>query len=149
MISQNTKEAYSEIDDFLELLDEDTKEKVPEYLRKFFKDNKDKDYRKRIISDISIKDQNLKEETLALIAMLNLKYWCKDEEERQRLIKIYSDNEEKYNEFLDKEKISDVIFKNNKTDNQESENLQNIEITKYKKETFIKKLLRKIKGMFK
>lgn len=149
MISQNTKEAYSEIDDFLELLDEDTKEKVPEYLRKFFKDNKDKDYRKRIISDISIKDQNLKEETLALIAMLNLKYWCKDEEERQRLIKIYSDNEEKYNEILDKEKISDVIFKNNKTDKQESENLQNIEITKYKKETFIKKLLRKIKGMFK
>lgn len=149
MISQNTKEAYSEIDDFLELLDEDTKEKVPEYLRKFFKDNKDKDYRKRIISDISIKDQNLKEETLALIAMLNLKYWCKDEEERQRLIKIYSDNEEKYNEILDKEKISDVIFKNNKTDNQEYGNLQNIEITKYKKETFIKKLLRKIKGMFK
>lgn len=27
MISQNTKEAYSEIDEFLELLDEDTKEK--------------------------------------------------------------------------------------------------------------------------
>ena len=149
MISQNTKEAYSEIDEFLELLDEDTKEKVPEYLRIFFKDNKDKDYRKRIRPDVSIKEQNLKEETLALIAMLNLKYWCKDEEERQRLIKIYSDNEEKYNEFLDNEKISDVIFKNNKTANQESENLQNIEITKYKKETFIKKLLRKIKGMFK
>lgn len=81
--------------------------------------------------------------------MLNLKYWCKDEEERQRLIKIYSDNEEKYNEFLDKEKISDVIFKNNKTDNQEYENLQNIEITKYKKESFFEKLLRKIKGKFK
>ncbi len=42
-------------------------------------------YSKEIKPNQPIKDQNLKEETLALIAMLNLQYWCEDEKEKQRL----------------------------------------------------------------
>lgn len=152
MISQNIKEAYSEIDEFLNLLDEEDRNKVPEYLRKFFKDNKDLEYVKEIKKDIPIKEQNLKEETLALIALLNLKYWCDDEEERQRLIKIYSENEEKYNEILEKDKISDVIFKTNEEkeiNNKKLENLQNVGISKYRKKSFFEKLIEKIKKIFK
>lgn len=152
MISQNIKEAYSEIDEFLKLLDEEDRNKVPEYLRMFFKDNKDPEYVKEIKKDIPIKQQNLKEETLALIALLNLKYWCDNEEERQRLIKIYSENEEKYNEILEKDKISDVIFKTNKEqeiNNKKLENLQNVEISKYRKKSFFEKLIEKIKNIFK
>lgn len=152
MISQNIKEAYSEIDEFLKLLDEEDRNKVPEYLRKFFKDNKDLEYVKEIKKDIPIKQQNLKEETLALIALLNLKYWCDDEEERQRLIKIYSENEEKYNEILEKDKISDVIFKTNEekeTNNKKLENTYNVGVVKYRKKSFFEKLIEKIKKIFK
>lgn len=152
MISQNIKEAYSEIDEFLKLLDEEDRNKVPEYLRKFFKDNKDLEYVKEIKKDIPIKEQNLKEETLALIALLNLKYWCDDEEERQRLIKIYSENEEKYNEILEKDKSSDVIFKTNEEkeiNNKKLENTYNVSVVKYRKKSFFEKLIEKIKKIFK
>lgn len=152
MISQNIKEAYSEIDEFLKLLDEEDRNKVPEYLRKFFKDNKDLEYVKEIKKDIPIKEQNLKEETLALIALLNLKYWCDNEKERQRLIKIYSENEEKYNEILEKDKISDVIFKTNEEkeiNNKKLENTYNVGVVKYRKKSFFEKLVEKIKKIFK
>lgn len=87
MLSVNTRQAYTEIDNFIELLDEYNRNKVPKKLREFFKREKDNTYTKIIDPNIPIKEQNLKEETLALIAMLNLQYWCEDEEEKRRLKK--------------------------------------------------------------
>ena len=40
------------------------------------------------------------EETLAIIAMLNLKYWCEDKNERERLKQIYRNNEKEYQELV-------------------------------------------------
>ena len=101
-------------------MDSYDKNKVPESIRKYFKKEKSKNYNKIIDVNKPIKDQNLKDETLAIIAMLNLKYWCDDEEEKKRLMIIYSENEKKYqNELKEKydiEKIfelkPDVIFTN-------------------------------------
>jgi len=87
MLSANTRQAYTEIDNFIELLDEYNRNKVPKKLREYFKKEKDNTYTKTINPNIPIKEQNLKEETLALIAMLNLQYWCEDEEEKRRLKK--------------------------------------------------------------
>ena len=110
------KQTYSEIDEFLELLDEKTKNEVPAKLREFFKKEKDNDYHKEIDPNISIKEQNLKKETLALIALLNLEYWCKDEKEKERLKKIYANNENKYQEELREKYNPDNIFKNANTE---------------------------------
>ena len=71
-----TRQAYSEIDEFLRLIGEEQQNEIPEKLREFFKDNKDPEYHKNIDKDVPIKDQNLLKETLAIIAWLNLKYWC-------------------------------------------------------------------------
>lgn len=90
-ISATTRQAYTEIDNFIELLDENNKNKIPKKLREYFKREKDNNYVKIIKPNQSIKEQELKKETLALIAMLNLQYWCEDEKER--LIKIYNENE--------------------------------------------------------
>ena len=87
MLSANTRQAYTEIDNFIELLDEYNRNKGPKKLREYFKKEKDNTYTKTINPNIPIKEQNLKEETLALIAMLNLQYWCEDEEEKRRLKK--------------------------------------------------------------
>ncbi len=57
-----------------------------------------------------IKEQNLLEETLAIIALLNLKYWCDDDYEKQRLKKIYARNEKIYQEVFQVEFDSDKIF---------------------------------------
>ncbi|MGE5472609.1 MAG: hypothetical protein ACM3UU_00100 [Ignavibacteriales bacterium] len=91
-----TRQAYSEIDAFLKILDDYTVNKIPPKLREFFEREKDKNYVKEISTDIPISEQNLKKETLAIIALLNLKYWCDDEEEKVRLKKIYAENEKTY-----------------------------------------------------
>ena len=84
-ISINTRQAYSEIDEFLGLLSIDQRNMIPQKLRELFSREKDKEYIKGIDPTIPIKEQNLKEETLGLIALLNLEYWCQDELERERL----------------------------------------------------------------
>ena len=100
-VKVSTKQAYAEIDEFLELLDEQTRNEVPIKLRQLFKEEKDKEYHKQINPNIPIKEQNLKSETLALIALLNLQYWCKDENEKERLKQVYSNNENKYQKELE------------------------------------------------
>lgn len=111
MISTTTRQAYSEVDEFIELLNDKDKQKIPEDLRKIFKTEKDKEYKKGIDLNIPIKDQNLKRETLAIIAMLNLKYWCEDEKEREKLKKIYEKNEIEYQEGQRRKYNPDEIFK--------------------------------------
>ena len=115
-ISINTREAYAEVDNFIECLDSYDKNKVPESIRKYFKKEKSKNYNKIIDVNQPIKDQNLKDETLAIIAMLNLKYWCDDEEEKKRLMTIYSENEKKYQNELNEKYDIEKIFeeRNNK-----------------------------------
>ena len=91
---EKDRKTYAEVDAFINLLDEYDRNKIPQKLRNFFKTEKDPNYRKEIDPNVPISEQNLKEETLALIAFLNLKYICEDETEKERLKKIYSENEE-------------------------------------------------------
>lgn len=145
-ISTDTRQAYSEIDTFISLLTEEEQNEIPKKLREFFKTEKDKEYVKDINIDIPIKDQNLKEETLALIAMLNLQYWCKDEEEKKRLMKIYSDNEKKYQEELREKYNPDNIFK--KKEEICTENVENkFQVVEYK-ESFFRRIKNKILKFF-
>ena len=137
-ISINTREAYAEVDSFIECLDSYDKNKVPESIRKYFKKEKSKNYNKIIDVNQPIKDQNLKDETLAIIAMLNLKYWCDDEEEKKRLMTIYSENEKKYqNELKEKYDIEKIFEERN---NKKLENYQEKNLSKIKKESFWDKL---------
>ena len=99
-VSINTRKAYSEIDEFLGLLSEEQRNKIPKKLREFFKEEKDQEYKKGINPNIAIKNQDLKEETLGIIALLNLQYWCEDENEKQRLKEVYEKNEQVYQEML-------------------------------------------------
>lgn len=105
-VSFSTRQAYSEVDSFLELLDEADRNKIPIKLRNLFRQEKDKNYIKKIEVNIPIEEQNLKEETLAIIALLNLKYWCDQEEEKERLKRRYARNERIYQEELEKNSYS-------------------------------------------
>ena len=110
-ISINTRNAYAEVDNFIECLDLYHKNKVPDDIREYFKKEKNKNYNKMIDINQPIKNQNLMDETLAIIAMLNLKYWCDDEEEKKRLMTIYSENEKKYQNELKEKYDIEIIFK--------------------------------------
>ena len=64
-----------------QMIDEQ-RDKIPQKLREFFKEERDTNYIKGINPTKPIKNQNLKEETLGIIALLNLQYWCEDENEK-------------------------------------------------------------------
>lgn len=142
-ISIVTRQAYTEIDNFLELLNEDDRNKVPEELRKMFKKEKDSGYIKRINANVPISKQNLKEETLSLIALLNLHYWCDDESERERLKKVYDKNEKKYQELIETTFSVDDVFKGNKKQEETKEIIEENKLVK--KEPFYLKIFNRIK----
>lgn len=121
---KNNEIAYTEVDTILSLMDEKYINKIPKNLRGIFKEEKSFDYKPNIDPKKSLNEQNLQRETLVILAILSLNYWCESEEEKQKLIKAYSENEKK-NETEIKEKYNpDYIFKNNimlnreKTENQ-------------------------------
>jgi len=140
-ISIKIRQAYSEIDEFLGLLSEKQRNEIPKKLRQFFKEEKDQEYFKNIDKDIPIKDQNLKEETLAIIALLNLQYWCKDEE-KKRLRAIYTQNEKEYQDMLYEKYNPNDIFKRKEETVVENniETKENMQMVEYK-ETILKRVL--------
>jgi len=135
-VSIKTRQAYSEIDEFLELLTEKERNEIPKKLRDFFKGEKDNEFHKNIDATIPIKEQNLKEETLAIIALLNLHYWCKDEEEKKRLQAIYAQNERDYQYMLSEKYPNDIFKKKEDVIKNDTETKENVQIVEYKESIF-------------
>lgn len=112
MVGAATKIAYAQVDDFLSLIEAKYIEMIPRNIRYFIKQEKDENYDKKLDPTIPMKNQNLCDEALALIAYLNLNYWCQDEEEKKKLTTIYEENEKKYQDELNKDKKgTEELFK--------------------------------------
>ena len=142
-VSINTRKAYSEIDEFLGLLSDEQRSKIPQKLREFFREEKDENYLKGISPTEPIKNQNLKEETLGIIALLNLQYWCEDENEKQRLKEVYAKNEQIYQEMLQEKYNPNDLFKK-RTTNIEKEHEQSRKQMVVYKEPIIKRIFNSI-----
>lgn len=136
-----TRQAYSEVNRFLELIGEELSNQIPLKLRNFFKREMDKSYIPTIDANIPIKQQNLKRKTVAIIAGLNLQYWCKDEEKKKELLEIYSNNEKRYQEELREKYNPNDVFKKQKPKENE------VAIIEYKEPVY-KKIINKIKSFF-
>ena len=136
--------AYAEIDEILNLLEDDYREKVPKKVRDFFKEEKMKDYHPEIDIEKPLIEQNLKRETMVLLAILNLNYWCENEKEKQRFLNELDKNEKEKKE-LEEKYNPDNLFK--KKQDESTEN--NLQIIEYKKPNFIQILLTKIKKILK
>ena len=124
-------------------------EKIPKKLISFFERNSLKDYKFNIDLAVPLKEQKLKVKTLSLLAMLDLNYWCDTEEEKQNLIKKYSENEIKYQEDLRGRYNPDNIFKKRNQENKIEENvIQNTSVIVEYKESIFRRFINKIKIMF-
>ena len=146
-ISINTRNAYAEVDNFIECLDSYDKNKVPDDIREYFKREKRKNYDKMIDVNQPIKNQNLMDETLAIIAMLNLKYWCDDEEEKKRLIDIYLENERKIRDELKEKYDIERVFKERKS--KKEVNFQSEGVPDIQRKSFFSELKNRILNFFK
>lgn len=147
---EDIKMAYCEIDIILGQMEEEYVNKVPDELRKLFKEQKRKNYMPEIQVDVPLAEQNLMRKTIAILAMLNLNYWCEDEKEKQDLIQMYAENDRKRENELREKYNPDNLFKKKDIEvGETTENTESKELIKYKEENFFKRILKKIFSIFK
>lgn len=87
--------AYSEIWTILNLLEEPYSSRVPQQVKSFFEEERLKDYVPQIDMNKPLTEQNLQRETIVLLAILNVNYWCDSEEERQSYLMEMAKNDNK------------------------------------------------------
>lgn len=132
--------AYSEIYEILNLMEDEDKERVPQEVRDFFEEQRMKEYKPKIRTDIPLTEQNLRRETVVLLTILVINYWCDSEEEKQLFIDELEKNE-KIKKELQEKYNPDNLFKNRKKTKEDvvMEQIENVEMIQYK-ENIIAKL---------
>lgn len=144
-MNRDEKIAYAEVDEILNCIEESYKNRVPKKVRLFFHEERDKEHKVSIDTNKPLENQNLKRQTIVLLAMINLNYWCDSEEEKQELI-----NELKKNDNLVSNGSIDVFDSiNNKSDGSEEKSIVNNGLQVYEKTNIFKKVLAKILRLFK
>lgn len=150
MVVTEKQKVFSEVNAFLEIVGEEYKNKIPKELIKLINEEKSEEYNPKYDSEIPIEEQNLSRETLAMIALLDLNYWCETEEEKQSLRKIFSQNEKTYQQEIREKYNPDEIFKNKaKQEEGINDSSENTSMIEYNRTNFIQKIINILKNIFK
>ena len=159
-MTNELRQTFCDIEIILNALPEEDRNKVPMKLRKFISENKLENYESEVRIDIPIEEQELSPDTRTFIGMLYLNYWCKDEEEKAEIKKVFMDNEDKKQKELDEKFEIFKKYDTNQIDNElksEKDMQENIVETEIKteesnmivyKESIIRKIINKIFGIF-
>ena len=145
-MDEKTKEIYSEVYSILNMLDKSYITRLPEKLYMMIQKEKSNKYNPQYDPNIDLSEQNIKKETLSIIALFHLNYWCNSQEEKKYLIDLFKKNEIEYQFKLREKYNPDNLFKNKKqpiTKNDENKN-ETVDLVKYKENMF-KTLIKKIK----
>lgn len=110
-MNRKTKEIYSEVYQVLNFLGNEYIDKLPKSLFNMLEKKRDINYEPKYTEDIPLNKQNIKKETISIIALLHLNYWCENENEKFELKQIFKNNEDMYENELRKKYNPDNIFK--------------------------------------
>ncbi|MBP3801922.1 MAG: hypothetical protein J6I85_07905 [Clostridia bacterium] len=143
MVTQEYSEAAVEVLGILNTLEEKEFNKIPREIIEFLENNKSDTYDPDIDYFADVEDLNLKEKTKEIIAGIYLDYFC-PESRKQAYSNIIEKNRNKYEEELKETYNSDNIFKK-----QNKEEVKTTEMLMVQEEGFLKKVMNKIKGIFK
>lgn len=128
----NIPKAYSEVYSFINTLGNDYINKIPIKVYNTIKNNRDINYNPQFNKSQTIKQGDISQEALSLIAAINLQYWHSDAQEKNDLKKAYLNNTKK-----EEEKYSyENLFKNRKNEVETMEN--SVAIVEYKESIFAK-----------
>lgn len=132
---------YSQVWSILNLIGKEYIDKLPSELYQMIDKNRDKSYLPSYELAVNINEQNISKQALAMITLFNIKYWS-TEEERDSILKILNENEEKYQSDLEKMYDFNLLKEENvKCDEPK-------EVMVYKENLFTK-ILNGIKSLFK
>ena len=143
-----TKETYSEVYSILNILGESYIKRIPTKLYQIIKEEKSNEYNPKYDSTIALEQQNIKKESLSMIALFHLNYWCDSKEEKQKLRTLLKNNEEKHQEELREKYNPNNVFKKYSITTEEKNTNEIVAMVEYKEGIF-KKVFNKIKSFFK
>lgn len=148
-MENSLSKAYAEVLLILSYMEQKYIDMIPKKLLELFNEEKDKNYQPNINPNISLAEQNLQRKTLALLAMLNLNYWCKDENEKKELLKMYSENDKKIEAEMRERYNPDNLFKKKEKVEQNNDIMhEKTELIEYKEKNIFRKILDRIKTFF-
>lgn len=123
------KKAYSEVYEILKMVDKEYFDKIPKKFVEFLEREKDNNYIPNINENISLEEQKLLNDTINILAMIKLDYWCSSEEEKSELLKLLNENEKKHRENINEKYNPENIFE--KTTNRENKDLVEVKEKKW------------------
>ena len=88
-MEKSLKEAYSEVYAILNLMDSKYIEKIPDKVKELIKTERDVSLKINISNDKSLEEQILQKDTITILAILYLNYWCENEGEKKELISLF------------------------------------------------------------
>lgn len=148
-ITSNYKNAFAEVYEILNLLDKEEYKKIPQDVINVIETNRNCEYNYHINNEIELCKQPMLTETKAILYNIFRDY-LSTQNQRQKIIEMQNIEREKLEETKRARYNSKDIFKRreeNKMYNIDTKICNQIIIEK--KESFIKKLIRKLKNIFK
>lgn len=149
-MEDNYKKAYKEIIEILKYVPEESVKKIPQEMRNMFEEEQLKTYDFQIDTSKNFEEQEIMEETKAILANIFRDYWATPYQ-REKIKKQEKYDRQKSEEEKAKKYNPDDLFKKNKIKNnnendgkEESGNLP-IEV---KKEKFYEKIINFFKKIF-
>lgn len=142
-MSNNMSIAYAEVNQILDLLGHEYKNKIPKKIRNLFYEKEDKNYKINISSKQELKDSNISKTALTIISILNLKYWVTNKEEKCKLENRYKENDRMFNEKINIYKNENWLKQRNESIKEET--VEETSLMNIQEEGF----LLKIKNFFK
>ena len=104
--------SYSEVLDIIDNMEVKYKEMLPRKLMDFLNENKDLEYQKHVNPQIPLSEQNISKDAITILAMINLKYWVKDEKHKADLIEKYKAN----NKEISSEELKKILESSDNND---------------------------------
>ena len=85
-MDSKSQEIYSELSAFLDSIDEERRNKIPEDLRELINSKKDDNYTPKYAKGTPLEKLKMKKETKDMVNLLNFNYWCENEQQRKELM---------------------------------------------------------------
>ena len=137
---------YAELSEILKMMKPEEVNKIPKKLLEVIEKEKSNTYIPNYDSKIELNSQSIKKETLAMLALLYINYWCEDENEKKEYLKLIEKNEQKYQQQIREKTDIKYITRTQKI---EKNNVPEQELAVVKNKSFIKNVIEKIKSFLK
>lgn len=143
----NVRCAYKEIYEILKIFPKELVGRIPKYKLDYIKQNMDESYEYNITKE-TFDGKTMLDETAAILSILFRDYWA-TEKQKNKIINYHNTQREKIVNEIKEKYDPENVFKQRRIEEEKiDEKKENLSVVEYK-ENILKKLLNKIKLIFK